>query len=328
MKALVTGSSGFVGSHLVEELIHRGDSVRILLRPGRGVSKWLRDLPVEISEADYEDTPSLRKAVSGVDTIFHIGGVTKGVTIEDYYRGNAETTLNILNAAAALKKKPSRFLLVSSHAMMGPALSPDCPSREDDIPRPVEAYGKSKLAAELIARSFSHIIPVTIVRPPSVYGPRDRDCFELFRQIKKHINLFFGNAGKLTGLIYIDDLIRGIITAATSRKAINRAYFLCAEEGITWRELQRKIKEGSGTWAVNLHIPAFTTKIAALFGELKMKITGKAVLINKQKVKLSQPSLWSLSGERARRELRFIPGIPLEEGIRRTWQWYRENKWL
>jgi len=328
MNVLVTGSSGFVGSHLVEELIRKRYRVRVLLRPGKAVSRWLTDLPLETVEAAYDDPRALANALKGMEIIFHIGGVTRGVTVADYYAGNAETTKSLLEAAAGLRKKPRRFLLVSSHAMMGPAAGPSSPSKEDDVPVPVEAYGRSKLAAELIARSYSHLIPITIVRPPSVYGPRDVDCFELFKQVSRHINLFFGNAKKYTGLIHVDDLVQGIITAATSHKAANRAYFLCSEEAITWRALQDAIKRGSGTWAVTIHIPAFTTKIAALFGELKMKITGKAVLINKQKIKLARPGNWCLSGERARKELRFKPSVSLSKGIRNSWDWYREQGWL
>lgn len=328
MEVLVTGSSGFVGSHLVEALVARKHRVRILIRPGMTLSPWLTGLPVIPVEAGYDDPQALRRALTGVTTIIHAGGVTRGITVRDYYDGNAAPTLALLRAAVSLKKPPARFVLISSHAMMGPAPSPTEPSREDDMPMPVEAYGASKLAAELLARSFSHRIPVTIIRPPSVYGPRDRDFLVLFRQLARHCNLFYGNADKYTGLVYVDDLVEGILKAAFSPRAVNRAYFICGEEGITWRQLQKAIKEEGGCRALTIRIPACTTRLAAWASGIKMRITGRATLVNREKVRMGTPRCWCLSGERAARELGFRPAVSLAEGIRRTWAWYREQGWL
>jgi len=327
MRVLVTGSSGFVGSHLVEELVRQKYTVRILLRSG-SAPKWLKDLPLETVSASYQDGAALRKAIDKVDIIFHVGGVTKALTPAGYLDGNAVPTKALLEAVVASKKKLKRFVLVSSHAMIGPVASPTESSCEDDVPHPVEEYGRSKLAAELVARSYSHLVPITIVRPPTVYGPRDLDCFEIFRMIDKGINLYYGNAKKYTSLIHVEDLVRGMIQAATSKQAVNRAYFLCNDQAVTWKEFQTAVKKVMRKRALTLYVPSFTTRIAVFFGELSMKFTKRPVILNREKAKLGRPSYWIASNKRARRELRFNPEYSMEEGLAMTWRWYKQNGWL
>lgn len=327
MRVLVTGSSGFVGSHLVEELVRRKYTVRILLR-SPGTPKWLKDLPLEIAVASYDDRAALTKALSKVDIVFHVGGVTKALTAAGYLAGNAFPTKALLDAIVAAKIKLKRFVLVSSHAMMGPVASASESSAEDDPPHPLEAYGRSKLAAELVARAYSHRVPITIVRPPTVYGPRDVDCFEIFRMIKNGFNLYYGNAKKYTALIYVADLVDGLIRAATSRQAVNRAYFICNDEALTWRAFQTAIKKVMKKKTLTIYLPAWTTWVAVFFGELLMKCTKRAVILNREKAKLGRPPFWIASNKRARRELRFAPKYSLEEGLELTWRWYRDNGWL
>jgi len=327
MRVLVTGSSGFVGSHLVEELVRRKYTVRVLLRSA-GIPKWFRDLPLEIVIAGYNDAGALRKAVDKVDIIFHVGGVTKALTPAGYLEGNALPTKALLDAVVAAKTRLKRFVLVSSHAMIGPVGSATESSCEDDVPHPVEEYGRSKLAAELVARSYSHLVPVTIVRPPTVYGPRDVDCLEIFKMIKNGINLYYGNAKKYTSLIYVDDLVEGMIRAAISPQAVSRAYFICNDEAVTWREFQTAVKKVMKRRALTLHVPACTTRIAVFFGELAMKCTKRPVILNREKAKLGRPRFWIASNKRARRELRFEPKHSMEEGLAITYRWYLDNGWL
>ena len=202
MKVLVTGASGFVGSHLVEELISKKYKVRVLLRK-QSNAKNIEGLNVERVYADYNNIKSLCKAIDGISIIYHVAGVTKACKKSDYFEGNARSTKNLLEAAASLKTKPKRFLLVSSLAAAGPAIDLHHPKSENDLCKPIETYGRSKLSAELLALNYIDRIPVTIVRPPTVYGSRDVDCFELFNQADKHINLFFGNSKKYISIIHV-----------------------------------------------------------------------------------------------------------------------------
>ena len=329
MRALVTGSSGFVGSHLVEELVRQGYTVRVLLRGG-AVSPWLRDLPLECVQADFQDAPALTRALLGIDIVFHVGGVTKALNAGGYIEGNAAPTKALLEAACAGGGAGSirRFVLVSSIAMMGPVARAGDASGEDDIPRPVEAYGRAKMTAELVARAYADRVPITIIRPPTVYGPRDKDCLEMFKLIKKGLNLYYGNAKKYTSIVYVRDLVQGMILAAVSPDARNRAYFLCNDAALTWKELQTAIKRAMKRRALGIYLPACTADAAAFFGEIIMKLTRKPLLVNREKARLGRPRYWIASNKRARAELGFAPKTSLEDGLAETYAWYTEHKWL
>jgi len=327
MRALVTGSSGFVGSHLVEELVRQGFAVRVLLRGGR-LSPWLHGLPVECAEADFRDAHALAQTLIGVDIIFHVGGVTKAVKIDEYIDGNVAPTKALLEAACAEGAHIQRFILVSSHAMMGPVRSAEEASAEDDIPRPVDAYGRAKLTAELVARSYSDRVPITIIRPPTVYGPRDRDCLAMFAMIKARVNLYYGNAKKYTAIIFVRDLVEGMIQAATAPGARNRAYFLCNDSAVTWRELQNSVKRVMQRRALGIYLPPFITSVAAFFAQCIMRLTKKPLLVNPEKAKMGRPRYWIASNKRARAELNFNPKTSLADGLAETYTWYKENGWL
>lgn len=327
LRALVTGSSGFVGSHLVEALLAAGHKVRVLLRP-QSKPAFLQNLPVEQAHAAYDNQRSLKKALQDCDLVFHVGGVTKACTREGFIQGNAQTTANLLQAASALKQQPQRFVLVSSLAAAGPAADRKHPLTEEQPPHPVESYGLSKLSAELVACRFSHHIPLTIVRPPIVYGPRDVDGLALFRILCRGFNPFYGNSRFLISVIHVRDLVQGMLQAALNPAAAGRTYFLTNKDPVTWREYQNTIKQVCSKKALPLYLPRCMPWLVAFFGELKMKLTKKPVLLSRQKVRMGMQRYWNCSGARAARELRFSPRISLEQGLAETETWYRENGWL
>ncbi|MDR2733685.1 MAG: NAD-dependent epimerase/dehydratase family protein [Spirochaetota bacterium] len=327
MRALVTGSSGFVGSHLAEELVRQNCTVRVILRGGARFAPWLKDLPLECAEAEYTNPESLQRALRGVDIVFHAGGVTKALTPNGYIDGNVLPTKALLEAAS-VEKNIRRFVLVSSLAVMSPASGLGEPVREDDVPRPVEAYGRSKLIAELVARAYSDRVPITIIRPPAVYGPRDRDFLKVFALIQKHVNPYYGNAKKYTSIIHARDLVDGMIRAALSPQAAGRAYFLCNDEPLSWRELQTAMKTAMQRRALDLYLPGCTPTLAAWCAEPISKLTKKPSIINREKARLGRPRYWIASNERARAELGFDPKISLIDGLAETYRWYTENGWL
>jgi len=256
-----------------------------------------------------------------------VGGVTKALTPGGYIDGNVSPTKALLDAAA-IEKSIWRFVLVSSHAAMGPSRSLQEITYEDDIPKPVEAYGRSKLIAELVARSYSDRVPITIIRPPAVYGPRDRDFLKVFKLIRMRANIYYGNAKKYTSIVHVRDLVDGMIRAALSPRAMNRAYFLCNDDPLTWRELQTGIKTAMRRRALDIYLPGCVPTLAAWLNEPISKLTKKPSIINRDKVRLGGPRYWIASNERARNELGFVPKINLIVGLAETYTWYKENGWL
>ena len=217
MKALVTGATGFIGSHLVEALLDKNVEVRCLVRPNSN-RRWLEDREVEYCVGDCRDYDSLPAAVSGVDCVFHLAGVVRARKYQDYFLSNSTGTRNLLQAC--LQKNPGldRFVLVSSQAAAGP--SPDGqPLKESDAARPISAYGWSKLMAEKEVLEKKNDLPVVVVRPSPVYGPRDRDFHSLFKMIKLGLRPVIGREERYIHLTYVQDVVEGAWLASRSGAA-------------------------------------------------------------------------------------------------------------
>jgi len=169
MRALVTGASGFIGSNLVDRLLPEGVSVKCLVRRRSNLA-WLKHLPVTLVTGDFQEPASLAPAVADTEVVFHVAGATRAPRRALYFRGNFEATRNLLRACENYGPADQKFILISSLAAAGP--SEGVPLTEDQPPRPVSAYGESKLWAERAVLEFSQKRPATIIRPPAVYGPR------------------------------------------------------------------------------------------------------------------------------------------------------------
>lgn len=325
MRALVTGSNGFIGSHLVEKLLEKNYEVRCLVRKTSNL-RWIKNLPVEFVYGDVTQKETLMPAVENVDIVFHLGGLVRALSWEGFYRVNAQGTKNLLDACAERAKNLRRFMYVSSQAVVGPSRS-ERKIRENDTPMPVSLYGKSKLEAEKIVWDFKKIFAVTILRPPSVFGPRDDDILEIFKYIKWHIKPQVGIKKRKLSIIYIEDLIRGIIMAAESAKGENQIFFLTAEP-CEWSEFEDSIAEVMGRKAIPIIVPEIAVDVAAFFGEIKAKVSRKPALLNKDKAHEMKEQFWLVDGSKAKEILGFEPSIALREGIFRTYRWYREQGWL
>jgi len=322
-KALVTGASGFIGRRLRDALAARGVEVVTLRRPGSPPGNGVR-----AREADYDDLAALEAIVAEEkpDRIFHVAGVTKGRTLDDFRQGNVMPTENLLAAVRRRHPDLDRFVLVSSLACYGPS-SPERPLREADPRRPVEHYGRSKMEAEQAVEAIGDALPWTIVRPSGVYGPGDVDYFELFKSAQRGVNAFFGNEHRWFSKIYVDDLIDAILAASESDATAGQGYFLCDGEPVTWGQFQEAVVEAVGRRVATLRLPELLVKAAAVGGELATRIDGKPRLFNRQKAKMGEQEAWTCTHDAARDDFGFVPTIDLHEGVRRTHAWYREHGW-
>ncbi len=190
MLVLITGATGFIGSHLAEELHRKGYKLRCLVRKTSNL-RWLKHLPIEYIYGDLFDAEMLRRSVEGVDYVYHVAGVTKAKNREEYFRGNHLGTRNLLDAVREVKPDLKRFILVSSLAAVGPSLNGQ-PVDETTHYHPITSYGESKMEAEKECLQLTDSIPVTVVRPPAVYGPRDKDIFAFFDTMNKGLQPMIG----------------------------------------------------------------------------------------------------------------------------------------
>lgn len=329
MIVVVTGSTGFIGGHLVDALLDRGDEVRALVRPETPRDR--RDPRIGHWEADLLDDRSVRESPiwHGVSQVFHLAGVTKARTLDRFRAGNVIPTANVLAALAARGgKAPPRIVLVSSQAAAGPARSADTPVRETDRAQPIEDYGRSKLQAEQATTRYRSVLPITIVRPPSVYGPGDRDFLNVFKQERHRVAIRAVPRDHALSIVYVADLVRALLLAAGQTVAVGRTYFTAYETPVTWGELYDAIDDVLGHRPIGVPVPSPVLRLAARGGDLVSAITGRASIVNHNKAALARPRWWVCDSSRAREELGWRTEVPLVDGLRSTYNWYVEARWL
>ncbi len=326
MKALVTGANGFIGSHLVDLLLSHRYEVRCLVRRTSDL-RWLRDLPIEFVYGDLFDEPALRDATAGVDYVFHSAGLTKSKTKEGYFKANAEGTVNLLEAAGKNAPALKRFVLLSSQTAAGPSPT-KVPITEEVEAHPITTYGKSKLKAEEECLRLSSTLPVTVLRLPAIYGPRDRDIFEFFNTIGRGLQPMVGFSEKYISLLHVLDAVRGVLMAAEHPGAAGKTYFISSASMYGWREIGDVSRKLLGTRVLRIRIPEFGVYIISAFNELFALFSSKPALVNFEKARDMVQDYWTCDSSKAEREFGYRQEISLEEGIRNTVEWYKKEGWL
>jgi nucleoside-diphosphate-sugar epimerase len=324
MKAFVTGGTGFIGSHLVDALIEAANysEVRCLVR---SQDKWLKNKDIVRIKGDLHNLSVLREAIRGVDVIFHLAGVVKAPTYQEFEHANVDATENLLRIAQ--KEGVSKVVILSSLAAAGPSYNG--PVTEDDPMMPVSMYGKSKMQMEKMIHSIADSdASYTILRPPAVYGPREDQIYSFFKMVSHRICPIVGD-GKTPriSMVYVGDVIQGILKAAEQTKTGVHTYFVSGEEIHTWNEIRSVTTTVMGKKAVPVYIkPALVKKIAGVI-EKSASFFGAYPVINQEKAN-EMVLEWTCSIEKAQNELDYNPRYSLAEGISRTIHWYKMHHWL
>jgi nucleoside-diphosphate-sugar epimerase len=323
LKALVTGGTGFIGSHLAEALLQRGVQVRCLVRKESDLT-WLKGLPIEIIIGDCSEKASLREAVKDVDQIFHLAGITKAVKEKTYFEVNALGTENLIHACLENNPRIQKFIYVSSQAAAGPCRNGD-KKKESDQCDPVSAYGQSKRMGEELALVHAHEIPLVILRPTGVYGPRDRDFYTLFKWVSKRIKPCF--SGKVS-LCYVQDVIQAILLASESQTKSGEIFFLSDGTDHLMREVGDVFAQTMGVTPISVPIPKWLLFGIASFSEYVSVFSRKPALISKGMAEQMVQADWTCDITKAKTILGFQPQFQLSQGARLTYQWYKNQNWL
>ncbi len=326
MKALLTGATGFIGSFMAEHLLEKGYEVRCLVRTSSNL-QWIADLDIQCYYGSLGDLDSLRRGLQDVDYVFHLAGLTKAMSRDEFNTANVLGTKNLLQVLLENNTKLKRFVFVSSQAAAGPSPTIE-PINEQVIPAPITPYGTSKLEAEQLVLSASRRIPVTIVRPPAVYGPRDKDVLDFFKAANFGIIPKLGTRGKYVSLIHVRDLVRGIFLAGTRKKAENQIYFLANPQPYSWEKIAKVTLKILNKRALRVTVPHLLLDGLSRVTEEIGKITGKPSILNRQRVAELKQDYWVCSPKKAKTDFKFETKIDLEEGIKETIAWYKEKKWL
>ncbi len=325
-KILVTGGTGFIGSHLAELLLRKGYDLSCLVRDRMNL-RWLSGLSVDVKTGDCLQKESLAGAVQEATLVVHAAGLTKARRAREYYEVNHLGTRNILEACARHNPGIKKFILISSLAAAGPGAN-GTPVKESDPPRPVSDYGKSKLLAEQETLAYKDTFPVVIIRPPAVYGPRDRDTFELFKWASRGLMLEISGGERLLNFCYVGDLVNAIALAMEKQTRSGSIYCAAEARPYSWSDFRRTLLAAGGVHARAVTIPYAAAYLIGLLSEAASLFTSGPSIVSRQKVREAIERYWVCDPGAAKRDLGFEAAYTLQRGLESTWRWYRDNDWL
>lgn len=326
MKVLLTGASGFIGSNVLDLLLARGIPTAVLLRQTSNPQFIQAHLSrVEARLGAVTEPASLPAAVCGVTHVIHCAGSTKAARAAEFHEVNCLGTRHLVDAINQAAGQVRRLVFISSLAAAGPAPA-SAPGREDTAPRPVSAYGRSKLAAEEAIRESCRAESV-ILRPPGVYGPRDAEFLKLFKAVKAHLCPVFGG-GRAFSLVFVRDLAEAVLACLSHPAAAGRTYNVAHPEPVTAASMAREIAAQMKTWTLSLPLPVQALYPVCLAQEALSRLTGRASVLSRHKYAELRAAGWVCDPSRLLREVDFGCSTALAAGVAETLAWYRDHHWL
>jgi nucleoside-diphosphate-sugar epimerase len=320
-KVLVTGASGFLGSHICEAAHEAGYEVHALIR-NESSRRWLKHNWLNIHTSGLKSCTELSETLARMDIVIHGAGKTSAYNEEEFYQINTEATQMLVEESISAGVK--RFVFISSQAAGGPSKGP-YPKTDDDSDCPVSAYGRSKKYAEDILRSLKNKIEVIILRYPAVYGPRGEEMLAIFRVAMGSIQPLFGMKPFYTSMLYVEDAARAVIAALKARVPSGSTYYVTDGINYTLTHLYNQIDEATDHKAVRIRVPFWILNLAAWW---KHEVLRKESVFTRDKVREFRARFWLASPEKAIRELGWRPQVLPQEGLAKTLRWYRYKRWM
>jgi nucleoside-diphosphate-sugar epimerase len=322
MKALVTGATGFVGSHVVEALLRRGDHVSALARSARK-AEGLAEKGVEVFSGDLHDLAALEKAVQDQEIVYHVAGVVAARNETEFFYANRDGTRNLV-ATAERAGKP-RLVLVSSLAAAGPATR-GVPLNGNEPPRPVTAYGRSKLAAEQEVSTSS--LGWCILRPPIVYGPRDREVLKVFQLARLGIAPVFGDGKQELSAVHVTDLAEALVTVGYTTSTTARVYYPCHPQVFTSGQFGSAVAAAMGRKVATVRIPGAIGRALLSVTESSANILGQTTILTRDKANEFFQPAWTGDPASLSQDTGWHATHDLRTGLADTYLWYRKAGWL
>ena len=326
MKVLVTGGTGFTGSHLVKKLLEEGSEVKVLARPASNTA-FLKDLGVEIIPGDITDRNSVNRAVYGTNKVFNIAAAYREAKLPEasYWAVNLEGTKNIINAC--IKYGVSRLVHCST---IGVVSSVDKPPSDESAPySPDDIYQQSKCAAEkeVLKSVREESLPASVIRPCAIYGPGDLRFLKMFRMIAKKRFYIPGSGKALYHMVYIDDLVSGFILASQKNNSIGEVFIIGGPEYTTLNELSRIIAEEFKVKPPGIHLPYKPIEILSVLMEYAYRPLKKEPPLYRRRIAFFKKDR-AFDISKAKKILGYRPEFDLKEGIHLTAKWYVEHGYI
>lgn len=324
-KLLITGGSGFVAYHIINEALRQNYDVYVSIRSSSSVAH-LKELTIQYTSINFNDVSSIAKELKEkqYDYIIHAAGTTRANNQQEYDLVNATYTNNLAKAVALAKIPLKKFVFVSSLAAIGPSNDYTIQGDEESF-FPVTGYGKSKMLAEQLLAGIKDL-PLIVVRPTAVYGPREKDIFIVLKTISRGLEPYIGVKPQQLSFIYVKDLAQLIVQSLTTT-VTGKAYNISDGNVYDRFELATLSKRIMGKKTFRFQLPLSVIKIVAVFLETVGAVRGKTPVLNREKINELTAS-WACDIEAAKRDLNFRPVYNLEEGLKETLHWYKQHKWL
>lgn len=313
-KALVTGGTGFIGSHLVETLASQKWNITCLVRPTSRTG-FIKKFPVNLIVREKKSSKILEKAVEGQDYVFHLAGRIRSASPRVYDAANHQLTRDLLQACLDRNPNLKRFVYVSSIAAAGPSF-PGQYAEESRKPSPTSEYGRSKLKGEAAVREVWQILPATIIRPSSVYGARQWETESLIRLIRKRIVPVLKDRGETTCLICINDLVQGILQAASRPQTNRQIYTLTDGHGYSWRTIILTVKSNVLKNALFLPLPESVIYGLAWLSDMMKAFGLRRPFFGRRAWRTMTQTHWLFSSSKAKKDFGFQAKYGLDEGIK------------
>lgn len=326
MKTLITGATGFIGSHIARVLYEKGRKIKCLVRKTSQTS-FLEALGVELVYGDLLDKSSLQEALEGVDIVYNLAGEVYAPREECYYQVNLMGLNNLLTTC--LKSTVRKIIHFSSSSSVGPNQDENTPIDENTPCRPVTPYGKSKLEGEYTIRRFAkeNSLPIVIIRPPLVYGPgvsKSSRVLMFLNLINKGLFRIVGDGKNLISLCYIDNLIHGTLKAEAQKNAEGETYFIADERPYSVNEIAETIAREEGKKLSKGHLPIWVAEILSMALVIPSRLFGFTSPLSRNRVKELRNS-WFVDISKAERELGYIPIVKFEDGVSKTVEWFQKE---
>ncbi|MZH02549.1 MAG: NAD-dependent epimerase/dehydratase family protein [Nitrospinae bacterium] len=324
--ALVTGANGFIGSHLVDQLLASGCTVHGMVRESSNL-RWLDSSKVHLHKVDLTRRNFRVPDLEELDFVFHCAGLTKAKSRAEYFQVNATACSNLYEQCQQRGSRIKSIVHLSSLAATGPSLKG---SLVDEMTpcKPVTFYGQSKFAGEEIALQYSKSLPLTVIRPPVVYGPREENFFNFIKLIQKGWGLQIGSASKELSLIYVSDLVEAMLKASDPSKEKGKNYFVTDGNVYVWEQIAKECARILNVHVKTLRVPEAVLVPVALFFEALASFSSKPALFDRQRMIDIRQSSWSASPESFFKVFAFEPKFQLSRGLTETITWCQQEKWL
>lgn len=313
VSVLVTGATGFLGSHIAEVLAQRGFTVRCTVRPSSSL-KWLENLNIEKANVNFNDEASLQKACEGVDVVVHNAGITRAKTDAEFFEVNRDATERL--AKAAIKARVSRFIFISSLEARGP----------DGFTTAISSYGKSKLEAERLLTNLQNDIEIILLRPAGVYGPRDTDLLTLFQIAKYGLLTVPATNGRLQP-VHGRDVAEAVL-ASIQGKAQLGPFEIAEANTYSWQDMASTLEIAMNKKLRVIKIPREVFLGAGYASETVSKLLNQAPKLDRRRAKSLAYYTYTCNTQPFKEAFDWQARISLQDGLKETAEWYKQHHWL